>query len=443
MRTEELSARLPTVGRCTAGRPGPPRFPSSRTRGGPWTARPTWARGISPQSSSFLPGPKCCYTRILMLAAIESFGEMLRVERNASRTRRATTRATCASCASFSSTRGPASPTPGRRSTCRASTPPGALLRRLAARGHRKSSVGRKLSTLKTFWRYLRRRRAGRERSHRRRADAEEGEEAATHLTVDDVFRLLETPAADTPAGVRDRAIPGDDLLDRNPRQRLDRLDWDDIDANLEGAARARQGQQGAHRSGRQEGAGSARHLPRRDSLALPAPPLRRAAVFLNRTGTRLTTRSVARLVDGYHPQQRHRHQGDAARPAPQLRHASPRTGRRPARHPGAPGPRQPVDHAEVHAPESRPSDAGVRQGPPACLIPRVSPPLRTLLRAEVTRRVARHHDSRPAPRRGHRSRRRRTGHRRRTVMKARRARCAASTRARWSPASPARPPTP
>src|SRR5512139_1291441 len=42
---------------------------------------------LSPQSSSLSPScpdPKCCYTRILMLAAIESFGEMLRVERNAS-----------------------------------------------------------------------------------------------------------------------------------------------------------------------------------------------------------------------------------------------------------------------------------------------------------------------------------------------------------------------
>src|SRR5207249_2542090 len=59
------------------------------------------------------------------------------------------------------------------------------------------------------------------------------------------------------------------------------------------------------------------------------------------------------------------RAEGLAPRSAALLRHTPSRRRRRPARDPGAPGPRLPLDDPEVHAPGDRPAHGGLRSVPP------------------------------------------------------------------------------
>jgi integrase len=55
-----------------------------------------------------------------------------------------------------------------------------------------------------------------------------------THLTIDDMFRLLEVPPSDTPAGLRDRAML-EVLYSSGLRvSELVALNWGEIDATLE-----------------------------------------------------------------------------------------------------------------------------------------------------------------------------------------------------------------
>ncbi len=120
----------------------------------------------------------------------------------------------------------------------------------------------------------------------------------------------------------------------------------------------------------------------------------RRAAVFLNRRGGRLTTRSVARFVKRYALRS-----GTPAAASPHaLRHsfATHLLGRRrPARHPGAARPREPLDDAALHAREPRPSDGGLRPAHPGVRRTRDSPCDLSATRGEPR---SRHHDPRRAP---------------------------------------------
>lgn len=167
-------------------------------------------------------------------------------------------------------------------------------------RRNRKSSVGRKLSAVKVFFRYL----------HRRghvAADPTAGistpkkeKQLPVHLSVDDMVRLLEAPDKGTPDGLRDRAML-EVIYSAGLRvSELVGLDWGDADRNLQLVRVRGKG-------------GKERVVPFGDralaalnayQAAIPKLCPRRLcddkAVFLNRRGQRLTTRSVARLVDRY-----------------------------------------------------------------------------------------------------------------------------------------------
>jgi len=169
-------------------------------------------------------------------------------------------------------------------------------------RANRRSSAARKLSAVKRLVRELLRRNA-------LRTDPTVGIQAPraerrlpNHLSVDDTFRLLDAPATDTPAGLRDRALLEVTYSCGLRVSELVGLDWKDIDAAL-GVVRVRG-------KGRKErivpiGAGAlaalAAYRGRLDELCRRPPPERdRDAVFRNRRGGRLTVRSVARFVDRY-----------------------------------------------------------------------------------------------------------------------------------------------
>ncbi|MBI1917537.1 MAG: tyrosine recombinase XerC [Planctomycetes bacterium] len=117
-------------------------------------------------------------------------------------------------------------------------------------------------------------------------------------LTREDLLRLLETPPADTPLGLRDRALL-ESLYSAGLRvSELTALDLADVDLD--------------------DGLATVRGKGRRERLALLGPPavealrawlshrqalLRpraRDALFLNKNGTRLSSRSVGRLLEKY-----------------------------------------------------------------------------------------------------------------------------------------------
>jgi integrase/recombinase XerC len=167
-------------------------------------------------------------------------------------------------------------------------------------RRNRKSSVGRKLSSTKGFFRFLARREVIVRDPTVGIATPKKDQQLPVHLTVDDMFRLLEAPPADTPAGLRDRAML-ETLYSCGLRvSELIGLNWDDVDLALDLVR--------VHGKGRKERlvpigqkALTALSTYRQRIPELCARTLYDAApVFLNRQGKRLTTRSVARVVEYY-----------------------------------------------------------------------------------------------------------------------------------------------
>ena len=120
-------------------------------------------------------------------------------------------------------------------------------------------------------------------------------------LGVEDMLRLLEAPPADTPLGLRDRAIL-ETLYSAGLRvSELTGLNVEDVDLDRGAGDGARQGTQGT--PGPARPAGPERSLRRwLDGRAAVLAGLRRppAALFLNKNGTRLTSRSVGRLLEKY-----------------------------------------------------------------------------------------------------------------------------------------------
>ena len=167
-------------------------------------------------------------------------------------------------------------------------------------RRHRKSSVGRKLSSTKGFFRFLLRRNVIASDPSAGIATPKKDQQLPVHLTVDDMFRLLDAPAKDTPAGLRDRAIL-EVIYSCGVRvSELVGLDWEDIDGGLELVrVRGKGGKERLVPIGQKAVAAVDRYRERIAELC-PRRLRDERAVFLNRHGTRLTTRSVARLVDSY-----------------------------------------------------------------------------------------------------------------------------------------------
>lgn len=165
---------------------------------------------------------------------------------------------------------------------------------------NRRSSVGRKLSAIKQFYRFLLRREWVRRDPTVGVATPKKDQQLPAHLTVDDMVRLLEAPPADTPAGLRDRALLEVTYSCGLRVSELVGLDWPDVDARLEIVRVFGKG-----RKERIVPIGT-RALAALDAYREAIPLLcprgvgDAKAVFLNRNGKRLTARSVARFVDRY-----------------------------------------------------------------------------------------------------------------------------------------------
>ncbi len=165
---------------------------------------------------------------------------------------------------------------------------------------NRKSSAGRKLSSAKMFFRFLLRRGVIASDPTVGIATPKKDKQLPVHLTVDDMFRLLETPPDDTAAGLRDRAILEVTYSCGLRVSELVSLDWDDIDTTLDLVrVRGKGGKERLVPIGKKALAALGTYREKIGELC-PRGVRNDAAVFLNVRGSRLTARSVGRLVDHY-----------------------------------------------------------------------------------------------------------------------------------------------
>jgi integrase/recombinase XerC len=166
-------------------------------------------------------------------------------------------------------------------------------------RGHKKSSLARKLAAQRSFFKYLVEEGFLAQNPAEIVATPKQEKPLPTFLPVDEVFSLLETPDKSTPWGSRDRAIL-ETLYSCGVRvSELVGLSDGDVDFSL-GFLRV-------YGKGRKERivpigekalAAIREYLPQRDRvLARLDPQGFRVPLFINPRGGRLTSRSVARIL--------------------------------------------------------------------------------------------------------------------------------------------------
>jgi len=166
----------------------------------------------------------------------------------------------------------------------------------LSGRGYAATTIARRLACLRSFYRYLRRQGQVSADPASGLRNPKQPRRLPRLLKVDDVIRLLDAIAVDTVFGIRDRALL-ETLYGGGLRvSELVGLNVDDIDFESE-LVRVR----GKGRRERLSPVGPMamewirRYLPLRQLQRSHEP-----AVFLNRYGSRLSARSVGRLLEDH-----------------------------------------------------------------------------------------------------------------------------------------------
>jgi len=174
---------------------------------------------------------------------------------------------------------------------------------KLYAEDRKKASIARKLATLRTFFKFLCREQILELNPAKLVSSPRLEKRLPKVISIDEVTNFIETPDTDTVLGKRDRAIL--ELLYATGCRvsEVSGMNLDDIDFKRE-TIRVR----GKGRKERFVPFGSkanealAAYLDVRAGLLSAAPERKRdsKAVLLNYQGTRITTRSIARMVDKY-----------------------------------------------------------------------------------------------------------------------------------------------
>ncbi|MCG3163733.1 MAG: Tyrosine recombinase XerC [Acidobacteria bacterium] len=167
----------------------------------------------------------------------------------------------------------------------------------------KKSSIHRKVAALRTFFRYLCREGVLEVNPAKLVHSPRVERKLPNHLTIEQMIKFIETPETDTVLGKRDRAIL--ELLYASGIRvsELVNLSLTDIDFNNQTVRVKGKGRKermvpfGDHAKKALQD-----YLGVRGELLLEADPekLDPAAVFMNYQGTRITTRSVGRMIDKY-----------------------------------------------------------------------------------------------------------------------------------------------
>jgi integrase/recombinase XerC len=167
-------------------------------------------------------------------------------------------------------------------------------------KGIKRTSVVRKLATLRTFFRYLKREGIIAKNPAKLVATPKGGKDLPHALTVDEVFRLLDAPDVTNPLGLRDRAIL-EFLYSSGLRVgELTSLNLDDLD--LGGGMVRVMGKGGKERMvpiGSKAVEALRSYLVRRGELLAKGKSTTQY-LFLNYRGGNLTARGVARMIKTY-----------------------------------------------------------------------------------------------------------------------------------------------
>ncbi|MGH9823420.1 MAG: tyrosine recombinase XerC [Blastocatellia bacterium] len=167
----------------------------------------------------------------------------------------------------------------------------------------KKTSIARKLATLRTFFKFLCREQVIEVNQARLVASPRLDKKLPKVLSIDDVIRFIETPEADTVLGKRDRAIL--ELLYATGVRvaELTGLDMVDVDFRHESVRVFGKGRkERIVPFGSKAKTAMQSYLSVRGELLAEADEALRdpLAFFLNYQGTRITTRSVGRMTDKY-----------------------------------------------------------------------------------------------------------------------------------------------
>jgi integrase/recombinase XerC len=173
----------------------------------------------------------------------------------------------------------------------------------LHAANKQKSSIARKLASLRTFFQFLLREGVVPANPAKLVSTPRLEKKLPTHLSVEDVVRFIETPDTQTDLGKRDRAIL-EMLYGTGMRvSELTKLNLRDVDyKNLMVKVKGKRKKERVVPFGEPALHALVDYLQVRGNFLNNAPVTERdeAAVFLNYQGTRITTRSVGRMVDKY-----------------------------------------------------------------------------------------------------------------------------------------------
>ena len=160
---------------------------------------------------------------------------------------------------------------------------------------NQKSTVARKLSSLRSFFNFLCRQGVWQENPARLVATPKLPQKLPSFLTVEQVFRLLDSPFPATVLGRRDKAVL--ELIYATGMRvgELVTLNVEDIDlSNRSLRVKGKGRKERLLPFGREAARALREYLPLRAAIA------REEALFLNRWGLRLDPRSVRRVVDRY-----------------------------------------------------------------------------------------------------------------------------------------------
>lgn len=173
----------------------------------------------------------------------------------------------------------------------------------LHAAQKKKASVARKLAALRTFFQFLVREGMLELNPAKLVSTPRLEKKLPKHLSIDEAIRFIESPDPETDLGKRDRAMLELMYATGVRVAELTTLNLTDVDfgsklVRVTGKRR----KQRIVPFGDPAGAAIREYLTVRDKFLLNAPISKRdeQALFLNYQGTRITTRSVGRMVDKY-----------------------------------------------------------------------------------------------------------------------------------------------
>lgn len=175
-----------------------------------------------------------------------------------------------------------------------------AYLSWLYEQGYARTTIARRIAAVRSWCRFLCRQGILKANPADGLRNPRQERKLPHFLGVDELVRLLETPALDAPLGIRDRAIL-EVLYSAGLRvSELTGLDVDDVDMDTGLAAiRGKGKRERLALFGPQALKALRAWLPHRHMM-VQNRQRKQTAVFLNKNGGRLTTRSVGRLLEKY-----------------------------------------------------------------------------------------------------------------------------------------------